>query len=145
MKLCRSLALKSLVLFAAFMLPFAPIYAQESEEIRLELNKVESSGTNCVLTFLATSTMPADIEKLAYEFVIFDKDLRVDRMTVFDFRQLKKGKYRVRQFQLPDTKCGKLGRILINDSSACDGTGLTLPECFDKLTISNKTSIEFLN
>ncbi|MEM7214516.1 MAG: hypothetical protein AAF423_03150 [Pseudomonadota bacterium] len=76
---------------------------------------------------------------------MFDNEFRVQRMTVFDFRDLGAGKIRVRQFQLPETKCDGLGRLLINDVSACEGRSLDPSLCVQGLQLSNKTNIEFLN
>ncbi|MEM7068008.1 MAG: hypothetical protein AAF478_03915 [Pseudomonadota bacterium] len=127
--------------------PFNPIQAnaENSEKLILELNKIEASENSCLLTFLVTSSLSKDLEKLAYEFVVFDNDMKVNRMTVFDFQDLNASKIRVRQFQLADTPCETLGRLLINDTSACKSGGVDSKMCSDKLEISNKTQLEFLN
>ncbi|MEM9278717.1 MAG: hypothetical protein AAGA76_09090 [Pseudomonadota bacterium] len=127
------------------MLSTWSVAAQHSGTITVELNKLEPASNDCILTFVVTSKSAKNIDKLAYEFVVFDDQYRVERMTVFDFRDLGAGKFRVRQFQLPETKCDDLGRILINDVSACNGTELDPQLCSAGLRISNKTNVEFLN
>ena len=123
----------------------SPSAAQQAGTISIELNKTEPSGEDCVLTFVVANEMDNDLSKLAYEFVVFDDQFRVERMTVFDFRDLSAGKQRVRQFQLPKTNCGKLGRLLINDVSSCEGIGVEASHCVGGLRTSNKTKIEFVN
>lgn len=120
-------------------------YAEDGSGITLELNKIEPVDNDCVLTFVVSSNLKADVSKLAYEFVVFDAEFRVQRMTVFDFRDIAAGKYRVRQFQLPNTNCGSLGRLLINDVSACKGDAVDPSQCVAGLKITNKTNTEFLN
>lgn len=122
-----------------------PSYSQDVEGVALELNKLEPADKDCLLTFVVSSKSSKDLDKLAYEFVVFDDQLRVQRMTVFDFRELEAGKLRVRQFQLPQTQCSGLGRLLINDVSACEGNEVDASLCSSGLQLSNKTDIEFLN
>ncbi|MEM9330755.1 MAG: hypothetical protein AAGA53_05485 [Pseudomonadota bacterium] len=138
----------ALILIAGFVASLAGVTsssAQSAENITLELNKIEPVGNDCLLTFVVSSKSAKNLNKLAYEFVVFDDQFRVQRMTVFDFRELEAGKLRVRQFQLPETKCEGLGRLLINDVSSCDGSEVDASLCTQGLTLTNKTKIEFLN
>ena len=66
----------------------------------------------------------------------------VDRLTLFDFQSLPEGRTRVRQFDLDNTRCDSIGRILINGVAACDGEGLAGPECIDRLTLASRTKAE---
>jgi hypothetical protein len=134
---------------AVFCLQTMPVNAQADEKtgknIALELNTVDDVGNGCRITFLASNGFDKDIKKLAYEFVLFNNEGRVERMTVFDFNEIQTGKFRVRQFQLDNIKCTELGRILVNGVSTCDGEGFDKAICSQSLRISNKTKIEFLN
>lgn len=130
------------LLFSASFISNA--YSRDTNSLTLELNKIEPRSNDCLLTFVVSSNTKSDIQKHAYEFVIFDKELSVDRMRVFDFRDVAAGKIKVRQFQLPNTKCDNLGRLLLNDVSACDGKDLDKKYCASSLKVTNKTSVEFL-
>ncbi|MEM9277926.1 MAG: hypothetical protein AAGA76_05090 [Pseudomonadota bacterium] len=145
MKLSVQIMLTAVFAFGVGLTSLTPSIAQGSESVVLELNKLEPADKDCLLTFVVSSKSSKNLDKLAYEFVVFDDQLRVQRMTVFDFRELEAGKLRVRQFQLPQTQCSGLGRLLINDVSACDGNEVDASLCSSGLQISNKTNIEFLN
>ncbi|MEO0328262.1 MAG: hypothetical protein AAF217_06635 [Pseudomonadota bacterium] len=135
------------LIFSALVILASPSigYAEDKGRIKIELNKVETVSENCLLSFVVSSKLPTDIEKIAYEFVIFDKEMRVERMTVFDFKSLPASKLKVRQFQLGKTKCDNLGRLLINDASSCTGQGIEPSICLKELVLDNRTEVEFLN
>lgn len=140
--------MKKLLLFStitiAAILQIGVTKANDLGSISLELNKLEKKQNDCLLTFVVSSKLTANLEKLAYEVVLFDLDNSVDLMTVFDFKDLGTGKTRVRQFQLPNKECGTLSKLLINDVSACSGNDLTAQACNKNLILSNKTKIEFI-
>ena len=58
------------------------------------------------------------------------------------FRALPEGRTRVRQFDLDNTRCDTIGRILINGVAACDGEGLAGTECIDRLALATRTKAE---
>jgi hypothetical protein len=111
--------------------------------LHLELNAMQPSDKGCRLTFLVKNGLAADLEKAAYEIVLFDKDGQVSRLVVLDFQDLPEGKTKVRQFDFTGTECGHIGRILVNDSTACKGAGVDPKACIDKLQTSTKAEIEF--
>lgn len=118
--------------------------AQEAApSISLELNSLEPIQGGCRMTFVVANGLGASISKAAYEVALFDDNGLVDRLTVFDFQSLPEGKTKVRQFDLPDTGCGNIGRVLINDATACDGEGIDPADCIRKLETSTRTEIDF--
>jgi len=113
--------------------------------ILLELNKLDALESGCQMTFVVSSKISKNVDRLAYEVVLFDKESLVDRMTVFDFKDLAAGKTKVRQFNLKGTDCSKLGRLLINGNSSCTGKEVDAQSCIKLLSTSNKTDIDFGN
>ena len=89
--------------------------------LSLELNGAEPSERGCRLTFVAANRLGQDIARAAYEVALFGKDGLVKRLTVLDFKVLPESETKVRQFVIPDMDCADLGRVLINDATACDG------------------------
>ena len=59
-------------------------------------------------------------------------------MAVLDFRDLPTGKTKVRQFDLPGTKCEAVKSLLINDAPVCTGDGVAKDACMKAL----KTRVE---
>ena len=111
--------------------------------LNLELNAMQPSDKGCRLTFLVENGLASDLEKAAYEIVLFDKAGQVSRLVVLDFQDLPAGKTKVRQFDFTGTQCGDVGRILVNDSTECKGAGVDPKACIDKLQTATKADIEF--
>ena len=77
--------------------------------VALELNAADLVGEACRITFVATNTGTAPIDRAVYETVLFGADGAVMMLTLFDFGALPAGVPRVRQFQIADTACGRIG------------------------------------
>jgi len=122
-----------------------PAYAQDeapAPSLSLELNALQQQKDACRIVFLAENRLGTDLSALSFETVLIDTDGIVDRLTLFDFQSLPEGRTRVRQFDLDNTQCETIGRILINGVATCDGEGLTGTECVDRLTLSTRTKAE---
>lgn len=117
--------------------------ASEPSAVSLELNALEASDRGCRLTFVVNNALGKELTKAAYEIALFSKDGLVDRLTVLDFRELPAGKTKVRQFDLPGTDCSGVGRVLINDATACEGDGVAPEACISQLKTATKAEIEF--
>ena len=110
--------------------------------LSLDLNAVEQIGESCRLVFVATNSTGKSISEMKLETVLFDPKGTVSRFALFDFKALPEGKTRVRQFDLPDTQCPAVARILINGAATCKGESLTGTECIDQLTVKSSTKTE---
>lgn len=125
-----------------------PHMVQAAENtLSLELNRTSDTANGCMLTFVAANKTGQALSNVAYEFVLFDTDGLVDKMTAFDFGALPVKKTVVRQFELGDVKCPAIGRILINGAARCD---LANPQpgtedlCIAALAPTSRSSIGFI-
>lgn len=135
------------LLFALFALPLlaGPASGQPADaaSLTIELNTLQPAQGGCRLSFVAASTLESDIEKVSYEMVLFDQGGLVERITLFDFRDIPAGKTRVRQFDLPGTECKAISRVLVNDAKACTGPDLDPAACMRQLKTATKSSVAF--
>jgi len=132
---------------ACAALAATPALAQETDmsgRVSVELNAVETTDTDCTLTFLITNGLDVAIDRVVYETVLFDTGGQVNRLTLFDFGTLPPARPRVRQFAVPDLSCDRLGRILFNGASACEGAGLEDGVCASALMPFTRTNVEVL-
>lgn len=125
-------------------LAFAPAASSEEgkQALTMDLNAADTIGEACRLTFVLTNGLEADIDRLVYETVLFSNQGRVLLLTLFDFGSLPVGRPRVRQFQVPDTTCDRIGSVLINGADTCDGTGLAPGLCETALETRSLSGIE---
>ncbi|MCX5497563.1 hypothetical protein OSH11_22890 [Kaistia dalseonensis] len=117
----------------------------QAPAIKIELNGAEANAKACRLSFVITNDQPATIDDMALELVLFDKTGRVDRFVVVRTAKIPAGKNRVRQFDIPETGCGDIGRVLLNDIKDCKGDGFTPAVCADRISASTRADIGFDN
>lgn len=123
----------------------APVLAQETSTPRfaLELNALQPAEAGCRVSFLATNELGAQLDRAAVELALFDKAGSIDRIVTLDFKDLSAGKTKVLQFQLTGLQCDNLGRVLVNDISACEGAIAPASICLDALETSTRLDITF--
>jgi len=90
------------------------------------------------------NALGADLSEAVFETVLFDTEGSVERLTLFDMRDLPDGRPRVRQFQIDGITCDGIGRILFNGVQACTGEGLDDGACMDGLGLTTRIEIEVL-
>jgi hypothetical protein len=141
----NALSTKLILLHAFALAATGPVSAEGQTPVRslaIEINKAEQLEATCRLVFMTHNGLGADLAELSLETVLFDTEGGVDRFTLFDFREVPAGKMRVRQFDLPDTQCSDIGKVLINGASACKGEGLTGGECIEHLDATSRIGME---
>ena len=122
----------------------APVTAQDGDAaLKIELNGLEQVDKACRMTFVVENALAATITKAVFEVALFDAKGLVERLMVLDFRDLPKGRTRVRQFDAADTSCGGVSRILVNDAAECAGEGLDPAACIAALRTSTTTQTKF--
>lgn len=123
--------------------------AQEGDDqsvFQLELNAAAETTTgNCRLTYVASNGSDIALSRTAYEVAIFDTSGVVTRLLVLEFGELIEGKTKILQFDLADTPCGSVSRIVVNDVAACtrSDTGEEADICLSGLAASSRTAIQF--
>ena len=123
----------------------AAVSAQDttaSSGIALELNAADLIGEACRITFVATNQLDVPVDKTIYETVLFSDDGQVLMLTLFDFGALPSEVPRVRQFQVADTSCSRIGMVLINGANRCIVAGKDVPVCGQNLRTSSRLSIK---
>lgn len=109
----------------------------------LELNALQPADAGCRVSFLATNQLGGQLDRAAVELALFDVAGGIDRIVTLDFKDLSNGKTKVLQFQLAGLQCDGLGRILVNDISACEGEIAPASLCLDALESSTRLDIAF--
>lgn len=113
---------------------------------RLELNAAtDTTAGSCRLTYVATNQSDMALSRTAYEVAIFDVDGVVTRLLVLEFGQLSEGKTKVLQFDLADTQCASISRIVVNDVAGCTqaADGAETDFCMSGLAAGSRTAIQF--
>ena len=133
---------------AAAALAAAPAFAQEAADqgFGLELNAAaDTTSGSCRLTYVASNRSDEALDRTAYEVAVFDAQGVVTRLLVLEFGALVEGKTKILQFDLAETPCASISRIVVNDAAACTpaGGGDDLDLCMAGLSAASRTAIQF--
>ncbi len=109
----------------------------------IELNRLEPVDSGCRLSFVLTNTMDVSVDALSMEAVLFDGEGRVDRFLLLKARPLPAGRTRVQQFDVGETSCDRIARVLLNDVTACAGGGLTPQSCLESIRPTSRSGVPF--
>ena len=120
-----------------------PAMAQDKPALALELNAVQPSDKGCRLTFVVNNGLGAPLARAGFEVALFDATGIVDRITVLEFKDLPAGRTKVSRFELADVDCSKVGRVLVNAVTKCEGDGIDPAICEKQLTTTSKAGIQF--
>lgn len=126
----------------------APLaYAQDAEpRFAVELNgAAETDAGACRLTFVAANQTGVALDRTAYEIALFDAGGTVTRLLLLEFGALVEGKTKILQFELAETGCASISRMVVNDVAACttSADGATSDICLSALEASSRTAIQF--
>lgn len=115
--------------------------AGTAKGISMELNAADLVGEACRITFVVTNQTDTPVDKAIYETVLFSKKGSVLMLTLFDFGALPTGVPRVRQFQVSDTSCSRIGMVLINGANTCTVAGDPNDICGSGLDTTSRIDI----
>ncbi|SEL54750.1 hypothetical protein SAMN05444413_110115 [Roseivivax marinus] len=140
-------------LFAVLLGALHPLHAAAQEAdvpgdggtFEVELNAAEQlENGSCRLTYVITNGSDVALDQTTYEIVFFDTEGIVSQFLTMDFGGLSPGRTQIRRFVFPETPCGSISRILVNDVVACTRAGGGASDlCLDGLVTRSRTPIQF--
>ena len=145
---CRALvcglALASIVLVPA--MPAAASTetdAEPPEAIEIELNKLEPAADACRPYLVFHNRSETALDALTLELVLFDADGFILRHFTLDAAPLAAGKTSVKLFEIPGVACKAIGRILLNQVTACAGADGALDDCLQRIRAASRLPVDF--
>jgi hypothetical protein len=144
MRLDRYDAAACFVVACAAGLAADPLGAQApAPAITIELNKLEPADAACRIFLLLQNRSAEDYDALTLELVSFDPEGLIGQRLAVDLAPLRPRKTAVQLFDLPDTACARVSRVLLNEVSACSAGGVAVDGCLDRLQVSARGQVEF--
>jgi hypothetical protein len=116
--------------------------ASPSPAIEIELNKVEPLDNACRIYLVLQSTMPADLDALLLELVSFDAEGVISQRVAVDLAPLRSRKLTVKTFDVPDTSCERVSRLLVNDALECRSPDGPINTCLDLIRVTARGDVE---
>jgi hypothetical protein len=114
----------------------ASVAAAADHNVRVELNALDGTETQCRMTFVIENKSAA-LESLRLDLVVFNTESIVYRRLITEMGPVRAGRTMVKTFAI-ETKCAQVGAVLVNDVSAC-APGDT-NACLDGLELTSRVN-----
>lgn len=128
------------LLFGA-VLALAPSVANAKDDLRLELNKLETAAAACQAYFLIEEKAGKPLQSLKTALIIFGKDGGVARRLIAEMGPIRSKKTSVKIFAI-DVPCTEISGVLLNDVASC-APEATPEACLDRLAVSSRLNTRF--
>jgi hypothetical protein len=137
--------LRFAVLLGGAMLFWVSAKAAETPtKIGVELNRLEDQGGSCRAYLVISNPGSADFSGFALDLVVFDRGGTIMRRLAVDVAPVRPAKTSVKVFDIPETTCGAIGSILVNDVIHCRDPSGDVAECIDRLSTSSKLPVSLM-
>jgi hypothetical protein len=117
--------------------------AQGSGNITIELNRLEDVENACRVYLLIQNDTSLNLTGAIIELVSFNAEGVIGQRLSVDLAPLRPNKTVVKLFDLPETSCGDMNRLLLNDALVCEGEGGSVDDCLGLLVPSSRASATF--
>lgn len=118
-----------------------PVRAEPPKSIGLELNKLEEQGGNCRAYLVIANPGSAGFSGFSLDLVLFDRGGTIMRRLAVDIAPVRPDKTMVKVFEIPETACGAIGSVLVNDVLHCRDSSGEVAGCVDRVRTSSKLPV----
>ena len=123
-----------MIVALALSLLVSPAVQATEQNVRVELNTLESTETHCRMTFVVENKSAA-LESLKLDLVVFNTESIVYRRLITELGPVRAGRTIVKTYAI-ETKCAQVGAVLVNGVSAC--TPGDAEACLDGLALTSR-------
>ena len=118
--------------------------ARAADGLAVELNKLEATDGACRVYMVFANKTGQALSSYKPDLVFFDKDGVIAERLVVEGGPLPAGKTKVKLFDVAGLDCGAVGRVLLNDVSACQGPDGPIADCLAATNASSKGDVDFI-
>ena len=115
---------------------------QPGQALEVELNKVEPFEGACRIYLVLRNTLANDLETMLLELVTFDSEGVISQRMAVDLAPLRTRKLTVKTFDVPQTPCESVARLLVNDALECRSSDGPLDDCLDLIRTTSRGAVE---
>ncbi|MEG6509847.1 Tat pathway signal protein [Methyloligella sp. 2.7D] len=112
-------------------------------DLTVELNKLEPQQNACRTYVLFQNKGESAFSSLKFDIVAFDKDGIVAKRLAVEAAPLSAAKTQLKVFDIAEISCDKLGKLLLNDITACKDQNGDIEDCVSKITLTSKSDVPF--
>ena len=138
----RTAAITALLLCA--LSATAPPVIAASASLHIELNRLEERDDGCRVHLVLENTSPHAYSSYRLDLVIFAVDGVIARRVALEAAPLRANKTVVKEFELEGLACSRVGRLLLNDVSACASDTGEAHDCVAATRVSSRHGVSFI-
>jgi len=113
--------------------------------LRVELNKLEQTGTACRSYMVLVNSTETALERLSLNLVVFDTQGLIDCRLAVELGPVKSGRIQVKVFDMEELDCGRVARVLMNDVLVCAPDRLDeATRCDEALRVLGRGAVKFI-
>lgn len=132
------------VLLVAVLATVTPPARAADHTVHIELNRLEQHGDGCRVHLVLENGAPLAYTTYRLDLVIFDADGVIARRLALETAPLRANKTMVKEFELTGLACAGVGRMLLNDVSACASVAGELDDCVAATRVSSRSPVSFV-
>jgi hypothetical protein len=120
-----------------------PAFAQEAAStpsLKVELNRLESSGDNCRAYFLIDNHQGQGWRSLKLDLFALDTDGVAAKRLAVEVGPVPEKKTLIKLFDFAGLSCPRLGRVLLNDVMACEGAAPSREACLSAIETTSRVA-----
>ncbi|WGF87550.1 Tat pathway signal sequence domain protein [Marinivivus vitaminiproducens] len=121
-----------------------PAHGQEpapqggAPELLVELNKLEAQGDACRAFLLFENSGDQAYTSLKLDLVLFDAGGVIERRLLVEGAPIAAEKTIIKQFDLTGLPCDGIGRVLLNDITACETAAGPRQDCIGTVQVASR-------
>lgn len=114
--------------------------AEPPTSISVELNKLEQEGGSCRAYLVIANPGTGAFSAFTLDLIIFDSGTIARRLAI-ELAPIRPAKTIVKVFDIPQTACGAIGSILVNDVIHCRDASGDVADCVDRISTSSRLPV----
>ncbi len=132
------------LLLSVFLAASMPRGSAAGESLHIELNRLEERDDGCRVHLVLENESPRAYSSYRLDLVVFATDGIISRRLALEAAPLRASKTIVKDFELVGLACTRVGRILLNDVSACTSESGDIDDCVAATRVSSRSSVGFV-
>lgn len=137
-------AVKICGLAIALVVGTAATVDAQAEALTIELNRLVQDGEGCRFDLIIENALDIGFARFSADLVFFDHSGVVSARAAAHFGRLRPNKTHLRSFVLSSLNCADVGRVLLNEVTACQHTAETEFDCMDAIEVRHRGGVDLI-
>ena len=116
----------------------SPAPTAPAADIEIELNKLEQMNGSCRFYLVFRTRGGEALDRATIDFFLFDQEEVILKQFAYEAGPLASSRTAVKRFDLPETACVGVGKLLLNNVTNCEAADGPRENCIDRFAPSSR-------